>query len=486
LKRLSDILKGVQVTTVSQKADPVIRHITFDSRKVSKGDVFVAVRGTQVDGHRFIQNALEKGAAAIVCETLPSSVTAGMPPFVSVPDTAAALGLMAANFYDHPSEKLHLVGVTGTNGKTTIVTLLHQLFLALGYKAGLLSTIAVKIHRKEMGASHTTPDALSIQSALSQMVEAGCDYAFMEVSSHALVQERIAGLHFAGGVFTNITHDHLDYHKTFKEYIRAKKLFFDALPATAFALANADDRNGMVMLQNTHARKYTYGLKAMADFRGKVLEDEFTGLQMLLDGKEFFSPMVGAFNASNLLAVYGTAVLLQQDKQEVLQSLSSLRGAEGRFEVLPSPEEVICIVDYAHTPDALENVLKTIQEIRTGNEQLITVVGAGGDRDKTKRPEMAAIAAERSQRVILTSDNPRSEDPERILQDMVAGIDPVHRKNTLVITDRKEAIKTAYALARAGDIILVAGKGHEKYQEIKGVRYPFDDKQVLIEIFEAH
>jgi len=484
LKKLQDILTGTGVEHISGKADIAVANVVFDSRTVNRGDVFVAVSGTQVDGHRFIDGAVGRGAVAVVCEVLPEERNDGVT-YVRVRDSAFALGQMASNFYNSPSEKLKLVGVTGTNGKTTIVTLLHQLFMSLGYKAGMLSTIVNKVNQREIKTSHTTPDALHINRVLSEMVEAGCDYAFMEVSSHAIVQERIAGLQFAGGLFTNITHEHLDYHKTFKEYITAKKRFFDNLPEKAFALVNADDRNANVMLQNTRAKKYTYGLKSMADFRGRLLEDEFSGLQMMLDDKEFFSPMVGAFNASNLLAVYAAAVLLKQDKEEVMQALSGLEGAEGRFDVLRSPDGIVCIVDYAHTPDALKNVLNTIQDIRSGNEQLITVVGAGGDRDKTKRPEMAAIAAGLSNRVILTSDNPRSEDPEEILRDMKAGIDPVHRKNTLVITDRKEAIKTAYALASTGDIILVAGKGHEKYQEINGVRYPFDDKQVLVEIFEA-
>ena len=484
MKKLKDILTGVNVEQINGNPAMEIAGLVFDSRKVNAGDVFVAVSGTQVDGHRFIEKAVEKGAAAVVCEKLPE-IQHEETVYVQVKNSAQALGQMASNFYDRPSEKLKLVGVTGTNGKTTIVTLLHQLFLSLGYHAGMLSTIVNKINNKEVQTSHTTPDALAINRVLHEMVEAGCDYAFMEVSSHAVVQERIAGLQFAGGVFTNITHDHLDYHKTFKEYISAKKKFFDRLPAAAFALVNADDRNARVMLQNTKAKKYFYGLRTMAGFRARVVEDAFTGLEMILDGREFFSPLVGNFNASNLLAVYGTAVLLGQDKEEVLPALSALNGAEGRFDVLHAPNGVVCIVDYAHTPDALKNVLKTIEDIRSGNEQLITVVGAGGDRDKTKRPEMAAIAASLSNRVILTSDNPRSEDPEAILHDMKAGIGPVYKKNTLVIADRREAIKTAYALAGEGDIILVAGKGHEKYQEINGVRYPFDDKQVLVELFES-
>lgn len=461
-----------------------IANVVFDSRQVQPGDLFVAVSGTQVDGHHFINSAIKQGAVAVVCEALPQNLSTEVA-WIKVKSSAYALGQMAANFYGRPSGKLNLVGVTGTNGKTTIVTLLHQLFLNLGYEAGMLSTIVNKVNRKEIITSHTTPDALSINRILSEMVEAGCAYVFMEVSSHAIVQERVAGLQFAGALFTNITHDHLDYHKTFKEYITAKKKLFDDLPKEAFALVNADDRNANIMLQNTEAKKYSFAMKTMADFRGRLLEDEFSGLQMFLDEKEFYSPMVGAFNASNLLAVYATAVLLKQDKEEILRILSSLRGAEGRFEVLRSPEGIVCIVDYAHTPDALKNVLETIQAIRNGNEQLITVVGAGGNRDKTKRPEMAAIASMLSSRTILTSDNPRSENPEDILHDMKAGIDQAQMKNTLVISNRREAIKTAYTLANEGDIILVAGKGHEKYQEINGVRFPFDDKHVLTELFET-
>ena len=484
MKKLQDIIIGAGVEDINGGVDVPVASIVFDSRKVQAGDVFVAVSGTQVDGHRFIDAAVKKGAVAVVCEVLPEHPDTGIT-WVRVKDSAFALGQMASNFYDRPSGKLQLVGVTGTNGKTTIVTLLHQLFMGLGYGAGMLSTILNKVNNKEIKSSHTTPDAMSINRILSQMVAAGCGYAFMEVSSHAVVQERIAGLQFAGGLFTNITHDHLDYHKTFKEYIRAKKKFFDNLPKEAFALVNADDRNGSVMLQNTRAKKYSFALKTMADFHGRLLEDEFSGLQMMLDNRDFYSPMVGAFNASNLLAVYATAVLLEQDKDEILQVLSGLQGAEGRFDVMHAPDGVICIVDYAHTPDALKNVLETIRDISGGNGQLITVVGAGGNRDKTKRPEMAAIAAALSHRVILTSDNPRNENPEDILRDMNTGIDPVHKKNTLVIADRKEAIKTAFALAAEGDIILIAGKGHEKYQEINGIRHPFDDKQVLTELFET-
>jgi UDP-N-acetylmuramoyl-L-alanyl-D-glutamate--2,6-diaminopimelate ligase len=391
---------------------------------------------------------------------------------------------MAANFYENPSRALKLVGVTGTNGKTTIVTLLHRLFIQLGYKTGLLSTIVNKVQEREIKTERTTPDAITINKVLKEMVDEGCEFAFMEVSSHAVVQERIAGLEFAGAVFTNITHDHLDYHKTFQEYIKAKKKFFDDLPATAFALVNADDRNADVMLQNTKARRFSFGVKTMADFKGRVLENEIEGLKMRIDHEEVYSLLVGGFNASNLLAIYAVAVLLDQEKEEILAVLSTLRGAEGRFEVLRSPEGVTAIVDYAHTPDALKNVLETIKAVRAGDSKLTTVVGAGGDRDKTKRPVMASIAAQYSDRVILTSDNPRTEDPEAILADMISGIDPVQKRYTMVIGNRSEAIKTAVNLSIKGDIILVAGKGHEKYQEIKGVKHPFDDKKILKELFE--
>ncbi len=483
MKSFNDILQNIEALKIVGNAAFGVNEIAFDSREVKAGDVFVAISGTQVDGHHFIENAIEKGAVAIVCEQLPENLRKEVS-YVRVADSSYALGQMAANFYGHPSGKLKLVGVTGTNGKTTIVTLLHQLFIALGYETGMLSTINNKVQYREIPTRHTTPDALNINKMLCEMVDEGCEFAFMEVSSHAVVQERIAGLQFAGGVFTNITHDHLDYHKTFKAYIAAKKKFFDDLSPRAFALVNADDRNAQVMVQNTRAKKYSFGLKTMADFKGRLMEDEFEGLQMLIDNQEVFARLVGQFNASNLLAVYAVAILLGQEKEEVLIALSALPGAEGRFDVMRSGDGIIGIVDYAHTPDALKNVLETIQAIRNGDEQLITVVGAGGDRDKGKRPLMAAIANRLSDRVILTSDNPRTENPEQILEDMKAGVEVVYRRKTLIITNRKEAIKTAYNLAKAGDIILVAGKGHEKYQEINGVRHPFDDKQILNELFE--
>lgn len=483
MKELQNILQGVAVQQVEGPVKIKITSVTFDSREVSAEALFVAVSGTRADGHNFIVMAVRNGASAVICQVLPEKIE-GNVTYVRVADSSCALGQIASNYYDRPSGKLKLVGVTGTNGKTTIVTLLHRLFMQLGYKAGMLSTIVNKVQDREIQTGHTTPDALSINCVLKEMIDEGCEFAFMEVSSHAIVQERIAGLEFTGAVFTNITHDHLDYHKSFKEYIRAKKKFFDDLPATAFTLVNADDRNSMIMLQNTAAKKYRFGLKTMADFKGRVLENELEGLKILIDNSELYSLLVGEFNASNLLAVYGVAVLLGQEKEQVMSALSTLRGAEGRFDVLRSLGGVMGIVDYAHTPDALKNVLETIKSIRTGNERLITVVGAGGDRDKTKRPVMASIAARYSDRLILTSDNPRSEDPELILVDMMAGIDPVQKKYTIVISNRREAIKTAFNLSEKGDIILIAGKGHEKYQEIKGIRHPFDDKIILKELFE--
>jgi UDP-N-acetylmuramoyl-L-alanyl-D-glutamate--2,6-diaminopimelate ligase len=457
--------------------------VVFDSREAVAGCLFVAVPGTQVDGHTYIPKAVEAGAAAVVCMDFPGNMEETVT-YIKVKDSAAALGHIAANFYENPSEELKLVGVTGTNGKTTTVTLLYNLFTSLGYKTGLLSTILTRVGQQNMKASHTTPDAVKINALLRQMADQGCAYAFMEVSSHAVAQNRITGLTFAGGVFTNISHDHLDYHRTFGNYLKAKKKFFDELPSSAFALVNADDKNGRVMLQNTAAKQYTYGLKKLADFKGKIIENHFTGLQMTINGKEVYSLLPGDFNAYNLMAVYSTGMLLGQHEEDVLKHISILEGAEGRFEMLRSSRGVTAIVDYAHTPDALENVLKTINRLRTRNELLITVVGAGGDRDKAKRPLMANIAANLSSKLILTSDNPRSEDPDRIIGDMKKGVNPAKAANMLVIPDRREAIRTAVHLASPGDLILVAGKGHEKYQEIKGVKHPFDDKKVLKEILE--
>lgn len=461
-----------------------VSSVALDSRKVKKDSLFVATAGTTVDGHSFIDKAIELGAIAIVCERLPDNRKENVT-YVKVNDSSYALGIISCNYFENPSAKLKLVGVTGTNGKTTTVTLLFNLFRSLGYAVGLLSTVQNKINNTVIPATHTTPDALTLNELLHSMVEQGCEYAFMEVSSHAIVQNRIAGLVFTGAVFSNITHDHLDYHKTFDEYIRAKKLFFDHLPSTAFALTNKDDRNGSVMVQNTRAEKFTYSLKSLSDFKCKVMENHLNGLFLQIDGKDVWVKLIGSFNAYNVLAVYATAVLLKQDKTNVLTALSNLNSVEGRFQYVKSEHGVIGIVDYAHTPDALKNVLETIKDIRTGNEQVITLVGCGGDRDNAKRPVMAAIACEYSTKVILTSDNPRSEDPESILDQMQKGINPVDVRKTLRITDRKEAIKTALSLCKSGDIILVAGKGHEKYQEIKGVKHPFDDFEILKETIKT-
>lgn len=483
MRSLSDIITGLPFTELQGSADVEISAIVFDSRKVVPGCLFVAVRGTQVDGHDYIEKAIAMGAVAVICEELPGH-TAAEVEFLMVKDSAAALGIVSANFYDNPSKKLKLVGVTGTNGKTTISTLLYQLFRDLGYKCGLLSTVENQINGKVIPSTHTTPDQVELNRLLDEMVGQGCDYCFMEVSSHAVAQHRIEGLSFTGAIFSNLTHDHLDYHKTFENYLKAKKAFFDGLPKTAFALTNADDKNGSVMLQNTRAHKKTYGLKNMADFKGKVLENQFSGLLLLIDNEEVWFKMVGSFNAYNLLAVYAAAMLLDQDHAKVLTSLSKLSGAEGRFDYVISPNKVIGIVDYAHTPDAVQNVLSTIHNIRKGNEQVITVIGCGGDRDKTKRPVMAKVACEWSNRVILTSDNPRSEDPLQIIRDMEEGVPARSRFNVASIVDRHEAIKTACELAKPGDIILLAGKGHEKYQEIKGVKNHFDDKEELLNQFK--
>jgi len=483
MRNLSDILTGLPFTELQGASDVEISAVVFDSRKVVPGCLFVAVRGTQVDGHDYIQKAIEQGAVAVICEELPGH-TAGEVDFLMVKDSAVALGIVSANFYDNPSKKLKLVGVTGTNGKTTIATLLYQLFRDLGYKCGLLSTVENQINGKIIPSTHTTPDQVELNRLLNEMVNLGCDYCFMEVSSHAVAQHRIEGLSFTGAIFSNLTHDHLDYHKTFENYLKAKKAFFDGLPKNAFALTNADDKNGNVMLQNTKAHKKTYGLKNMADFKGKVLENQFSGLLLLIDSEEVWFKMVGSFNAYNLLAVYAAAMLLDQDHAKVLTSLSKLSGAEGRFDYTISPNKVIGIVDYAHTPDAVQNVLSTIHNIRKGNEQVITVIGCGGDRDKTKRPVMAKVACEWSDKVILTSDNPRSEDPMQIIRDMEAGVPVISRFNVASIVDRHEAIRTACELAKPGDIILLAGKGHEKYQEIKGVKNHFDDKEELLNQFK--
>jgi len=481
---LQDILYKSGIRSVTGTTDLEIKDVQIDSRKVTNGSLFIAIKGVKSDGHQYIDQVVEQGASAIVVESMPSILKEGVT-YVQVENSSVAAGYIAHNYYGQPSEKLKLVGVTGTNGKTTIATLLYKLFTSLGYQCGLLSTVENRIGDQVLEATHTTPDQVSINALLKKMVDAGCKYAFMESSSHAIHQHRIAGLKYAGGLFSNITHDHLDYHQTFDEYIRVKKSFFDSLPPSAFAISNADDKRGIVMLQNAVAKRYLYSLRTMADFKGKILENGLTGLIMTINDQEVHFRLIGEFNAYNLQAVYGAAVCLGEDKQEVLRCLSVLTGAEGRFDYIVSHNErVIGIVDYAHTPDALLNVLATIKNLRKGHEQVITVVGCGGDRDKTKRPVMADVACEHSDKVILTSDNPRSEDPEQIIRDMQEGVSAAARRKVLAITDRKEAIKTAVSLSKPEDIILVAGKGHEKYQDIKGVKYPFDDKQILMELFD--
>ena len=473
---LSNIIAGLE-TQRRGNMNPEVVEICFDSRKVKAGCCFVAQVGTQVDGHKYIKDAVAKGAAAVVCEHLPEQ-TDDHVAYVVVENSDVALGVMADNFFGHPSRQLKLVGITGTNGKTTTVTLLHRMFRQMGFHVGLLSTIVNKIDDREVPSTHTTPDAVELNTLLRQMVDAGCQYAFMEVSSHAVVQHRIEGLTFAGAIFSNITHDHLDFHKTMANYIAAKKMFFDNLPAEAFALTNCDDRNGMVMVQNTRATVKTYSLQQSADFFCRVIEDTFMGLQLELNGKSVWARLVGRFNAYNLTAIYAAAVLCGVDEDEALRQLSTLSAAEGRFQYV-SGRGIFAIVDYAHTPDALENVLTTINDIRRSSQSLITVVGCGGDRDKTKRPEMAQIACRLSDRLILTSDNPRTEDPERILDDMEAGLSSEELGTVLRITDRRSAIRTAVMMAKEGDIVLVAGKGHEKYQDVMGVKHHFDDVEEL-------
>ncbi|MBK6523642.1 MAG: UDP-N-acetylmuramoyl-L-alanyl-D-glutamate--2,6-diaminopimelate ligase [Sphingobacteriaceae bacterium] len=484
MKLLSDILYKVRLEEIIGSTHSAISSVTFDSRKVKKDSVFVAIKGEASDGHEFITKAIENGAIAIICEELPKERKTEVT-YVKVKNSHEALGFVACNYFDNPSSKLKLVGITGTNGKTTTVTLLFNLFRSLGYSAGLLSTVQNKINNTVIPATHTTPDALKLNELLHTMVEQGCEYAFMEVSSHAIVQHRVTGISFAGAAFSNITHDHLDYHKTFDEYIKAKKGLFDQLSSDAFALTNMDDKNGKVMLQNTKASKHSYSLKTVADFKCKIIENHLNGLLLNIDNKEVWVKLIGSFNAYNVLTVYATAVLLKQDKTNVLTALSNLNSVEGRFQYFRSKGGVIGIIDYAHTPDALKNVLETIKDIRTGNEQVITLVGCGGDRDTTKRPIMAGIACELSNKIILTSDNPRSEDPEEILNQMQKGVSPVDVKKTLRISDRKEAIRTACTLAKSGDIILIAGKGHEKYQEIKGVKHDFDDYKLFKETISS-
>lgn len=477
-------MENVQPLKIVGEDAVVVNTLQLDSRRVGKGDVFFAIKGTAADGHSFIPKVIEQGASVIVCETIPAELYPEVT-YVEVKDVRRASAMMACNFYKHPSKSVKLVGVTGTNGKTSVATLLHQIYSERKYKTGLLSTIVNKINQTEIPSTHTTPDPIAINALMRKMADDGIEYVFMEVSSHAANQDRIYGLHFAGGIFTNITHDHLDYHKTFQEYIYAKKRFFDLLPESAFALTNIDDKRGEVMLQNTKAKKYTYAIKSLADFRFRILENAFTGLVVQNEETEVHLKMTGRFNAYNLLAIYATCVLLGMEREEALIAISALKGAEGRFDCFTSSvQKIIGIVDYAHTPDALKNVLDTINEIRTHNEQVITVVGCGGNRDKAKRPDMALIASELCSKVILTSDNPRNEKADDIIQEMKAGVPPHNYNKVMSITDRREAIRVACNLAKERDIILLAGKGHEKYQEIDNVKYPFDDKAILLETFK--
>jgi len=478
MTELKDILYKVHITSTSGDMGVSVKSICFDSRNVKPGSLFVAIKGTLSDGHTYIEKAVTMGALVVVAERLPENISDKVT-YVTVKNSAHALGVIAANFFDNPSHKIKLVGVTGTNGKTTVVTLLFKLFNSMGHRSGMLSTVVNKIVDKEIPSTHTTPDPIQLNELLVQMIEAKCTHCFMEVSSHAVDQERIGGLKFTGGIFTNITHDHLDYHKTFENYIKAKKKYFDELSSDAFALVNADDKRGMVMLQNTKAKKQSFGLKKMVDFKGKIITNSIEGLEMEIGGKTVWFKLIGDFNAYNLLAVYGAAMLLEEESDEILTHLSAMQGAPGRFELVRPGSKIIAIVDYAHTPDALKNVLETIAHFRTGTEQVITVVGCGGNRDKTKRPLMASIACRFSDKVVITSDNPRDEDPHEIIREMKTGIGPTETKKTVIMADREEAIKTAMMLAKEKDIILVAGKGHEAYQEIKGVKYPFDDKEVV-------
>jgi UDP-N-acetylmuramoyl-L-alanyl-D-glutamate--2,6-diaminopimelate ligase len=480
---LKEILWKVAIEAVNGSTDVAIEKMEFDSRKISENDVFIAIRGTISDGHDFIETAINKGAIAIICDTFPEIIVSGIT-YIQVKDTNKAMAFMAANYFENPSQKLKLVGITGTNGKTTVASLLYQLFQKAGYKVGLLSTVKILVGTKEYKATHTTPDSITINQYLKEMVDEGVDYCFMEVSSHGIHQKRTEGLQFAGGVFTNLSHDHLDYHPTFSEYRDVKKSFFDNLPKNAFALSNIDDKNGNVMLQNTSARKLTYALKTYSDYKAQILENQLSGLLLKINDNEVWVRLIGTFNAYNLLAIYGTAVELGLESLEVLRLLSELESVSGRFQYIVSKGNITAIVDYAHTPDALENVLKTINDIRTKNEQLITVVGCGGDRDKTKRPIMADIASTLSDKLIITSDNPRTENPETIITEMEQGVAPQNFKKTVSISDRKQAIKAACQLAQANDIILIAGKGHETYQEINEVRHDFDDMKIVKEMLD--
>ena len=481
--RLKELLKNIKPTQIVGDENIDITGVNIDSRKIKPGHLFVAMKGTQVDGHQFIPKALDLGAVAILCEDLPEEQKEGVT-YIQVASTEDAVGKVATVFYGNPTEKLKLVGVTGTNGKTTIATLLYNMFRKLGYKCGLLSTVCNYIEGEAIPADHTTPDPIELNALLSKMVEAGCQYAFMECSSHAIHQKRIGGLKFAGGIFTNLTRDHMDYHKTVENYRNAKKAFFDGLPKSAFAITNADDKNGMVMVQNCKAQIKTYSTRSMADFRARILECHFEGMYLEIDGHEVGVQFIGKFNVSNLLAVYGTAIMLGQKPEDILVVLSTLKSVSGRLEPIHSPEGYTAIVDYAHTPDALENVLKAIHEVLNGKGKVITVCGAGGNRDKGKRPLMAQESVKQSDKVIITSDNPRFEEPQDIINDMLAGLDKQQLKKVVSIVDRKEAIRTACMMAEKGDVILIAGKGHEDYQEIKGVKHHFDDKEVVKEIFQ--
>lgn len=481
---LQQILYKVKIHSVVGTTKVEINNLQIDSRKVKSGSCFIAMRGTVSDGHNYIETAISNGAVAIVCEKIPEIINKKIH-YAEVENSAKAAAIMSHNFYGRVSEKITLVGVTGTNGKTTIATLLFKLFTSLGYKCGLISTVQNQIENQILPSTHTTPDPISLNQLLAKMYEDGCSHVFMEVSSHAIHQHRVEDLHFAGGIFSNITHDHLDYHKTFDEYIRVKKSFFDSLPAASFALSNADDKRGSIMLQNTKAKKYLYSLKTTADFKGRIIEDSLLGLELIIDDVEVHFRLIGTFNAYNLLAVYGAAICLGEEKEKILQLLSNTTGAEGRFDYMVSfKEKIVGIVDYAHTPDALLNVLATIKNIRHEEEKIITVVGCGGNRDRTKRPEMAAVACEYSDKIIFTSDNPRNEEPNEIIKEMEAGVPITARRKCISITDRKEAIKTAVTIADKKDIILLAGKGHEKYQDINGVKKHFDDKEVLAEMFQ--
>jgi UDP-N-acetylmuramoyl-L-alanyl-D-glutamate--2,6-diaminopimelate ligase len=484
LKTLISILKHIDTIQIHGDVKTIVQDVCVDSREVKTGSLFIAIKGTKTDAHDFISNVIAQGAIAIICEKLPTNLQEGIV-YIQIKSTLNCVGLIASSYFDNPSKKMKVIGVTGTNGKTTCVTLLFQLFMQLGKKCGLVSTVQNQIGDTVIASTHTTPDAIRLQRLLHQMYEAGCTYVFMEVSSHAIHQHRIAGLQFTGACFTNITHDHLDYHETFDEYINVKKSFFDSLSPTAFALSNVDDKRGLIMMQNTKAKKKTYSLKTLADYKAKIIENNLTGLVLNINNHEVFCRMIGEFNAYNLLCVFGVACELDEDKEHVMQVLSTLKGAEGRFDcVVSQKEQVLGIVDYAHTPDALLNVLATIQKLKKGNETLFTIVGCGGDRDKAKRPLMALVACEHSDRIIFTSDNPRTENAQTILHEMETGV-PVHQRRKYVsISDRKEAIKTACSIAEMGDIILIAGKGHEKYQEINGVKNDFDDKKILKEMFE--